>query len=261
LLVSAVALADQPIANTTLCFLVAEVSMLLLGIGYLWRRKLVSDLAFSLDWARRHFVFGSKGLIAGLFVEINSRVDVLLIGFFMNEQQVGVYSFAAMLVDGLYQILAMVRINFNPLLVVAVRDRQWVQMRHLRALSKKFVIPVMLTMAVVLALAYYAMAVWVAPQKGLLPGLWPLLILMAGLLPVSFLIPFDNLMMVSGHPSLQTVQQLSSVSVNVLVAVLLLPVLGINGAAIGTAVSYVTGILVLLYFADSKLGWKLLSSK
>lgn len=260
LLVSAVAMTELPVATMTLCFVVAEGAMLLLGLGYLWQRRLVAAPQWSSAWARRHFAFGSRGLMAGLFVEINSRVDVLMIGFFMNDQAVGIYSFAAMLVDGLYHVLAMVRINFNPLLVAAVRDRQWEQMRRLRAQSQKIVIPVMLVLGLGLVLAYYAMAAWIVPHKGLMPGIYPLLILLAGLVPVSFLVPFDNLMMVSGHPGLQTVQQLSSVGVNVVLAAVLLPVLGIDGAAIGTAFSYVTGIAVLLYFSQRRLGWKLLQN-
>jgi hypothetical protein len=45
-----------------------------------------------------------------------------MIGIFLPDREVGIYSFAAMMVDGMYHVLAMVRLNFNPVLVAAVRD-------------------------------------------------------------------------------------------------------------------------------------------
>ena len=260
-LVTAIAGSELAIHTMTYCFVVAEAGTLVLGLIYLANRKLVVAPSFSRDWMRRHFTFGAKGLMAGMFVEINSRIDVLMIGFFMNEQAVGIYSFAAMLVDGLYHILAMVRINFNPLLVAAVRDGQYGRIRQLHVQARRIVLPLMACLAMGLVIAYCAFAFWVVPQKGLMPGVYVLVILLAGLVPISFLVPFDNLMMVSGHPGLQTAQQLVAVGVNVVFAALLLPLMGIEGAAVGTAISYVAGILMLLYFANCTLKWNLFAGK
>ena len=68
----------------------------------------------------KHLVFGFRGLGAGMFAEFNSRVDVLVIGFFLEDRAVGIYSFAAMLVDGIYHVLAMIRINFNPISAIVM---------------------------------------------------------------------------------------------------------------------------------------------
>lgn len=259
-LVALIAASSLSIETTAFCFFVAEVVTAILAIAYLSARKLATGLEFSGEWMRRHFAFGTKGLMAGMFAEVNSRVDVLMIGFFLTDRAVGIYSFAAMLVDGLYHVLAMIRINFNPMLVSALRDKQWEQARRLRAQSQKLVFPVTLFLAVGLVVAYYIFTAWVMPQKGLLEGLPSLSILLAALVIVSFLVPFDNLMMVSGHPGYQTAQQLTTVSANILFAWLLLPVLGIEGAAAGTAISYIAGIIMLVLFANRVIGWNLLKN-
>ncbi|RJG04664.1 hypothetical protein D3870_00285 [Noviherbaspirillum cavernae] len=258
LLVAIIAASARPIEDAAFCFLIAEVITAVLAIGYLISRRLIRRPRVTVEWMRRHFSFGARGLMAGMFSEINSRIDVLMIGFFLTDRAVGIYSFAAMLVDGLYQVLAIVRINFNPMLVSAIRDKQWDQARHLRVLAQKIVLPVALFLALGLVLAYYAVTAWVMPEKGMLEGLPSLVILLAGLVLVSHLVPFDNLMMVSGHPGYQTTQQLCTVGANILIAAILLPVLGIEGAAIGTAVSYVTGIATLVFFANRVIGWQLL---
>ena len=195
--------------------------------------------------------------MAGMFAEVNSRVDILMIGFFLSDRATGIYSFAAMLVDGLYQVLAMIRINFNPILVAAIRDRRWEHAQRLREQSGRYVAPAVLVLSIFLALGFYLCTSWLMPGKGLIEGLPALLILMTGVSVVAIFVPFDNLLMVSGHPGYQAAQQLATVIANIIVAALLLPVLGIEGAALGTAISYVCGIAVLLVFGRRLLGWDL----
>lgn len=260
-LVSGLAASSLPIETTSFGFLLAELGTALLVVAYLTKCRLAQALSFSLEWRNRHFRFGTKGLMAGMFAEVNSRVDVLMIGFFLSDRATGIYSFAAMLVDGLYHVLAMIRLNFNPILVAAVRDRDWELAMRLRAQACRLIVPVAILLAITLLAAYYVLAASViSVEKGLLAGLPSLAILLAGVTAISFLVPFDNLMMVSGHPGYQTVQQLATVGANILVAALLLPLLGIEGAAIGTAASYFAGIAVLVVFSHRLLGWNLLSN-
>lgn len=260
-LVTAIAASALPIEAATFCFVAAEALTVVLACIYIGTQKLAGALDVSRAWIARHYAFGTKGLAAGMFAEVNSRIDVLMIGLFLSDRATGIYSFAAMLVDGLYHVLAMVRINFNPMLVTAMRDRDWTLATRLRRQSRSLVLPATLALALALALAYYVFATWVMPQKGLMEGFASLLILLAGVVVVSFLVPFDNLMMVSGHPGYQTGQQLATVAANAVVAVALLPVLGIEGAAVGTAASYLVSTAMLVYFSQRVVGWNLLANK
>jgi O-antigen/teichoic acid export membrane protein len=174
---------------------------------------------------------------------------------------VGIYSFAAMMVDGVYHVLAMVRLNFNPVLVGSLRDADHAQAMSLRRQSARFVLPATLAMAVLAVAALWVLSSFVVPHKDLHEGMASLVILMSGLVLVSTLVPFDNLLMVSGHPGYQTLQQVFTVGVNAVVAVLLLPVFGIAGAACGTATSYLAGATALLVFSRRIVGWNLLTNR
>ena len=262
ILVSAIAVSTLPIEFVTFGFLVAEILTVLLACSYIINRRLTGALRFTPGWIARHYRFGARVLPAGMFAEINSRIDVLMIGFFLSDRATGIYSFAAMLVDGAYHVLAMVRLNFNPVLVAAIRDADWRTAQNLRYQSRRIVLPVMALLALGLMSAYYVFAAWVMPpDKGLLEGLPSLVILLLGLSLICFLVPFDNLLMVSGYPGYQTLQQLFLVGTNVGVALLLLPMLGIEGAALGTAASYITGVLAAAFFANRLLGWNLLNNR
>jgi len=258
--VSAFAASSAPIAYTTLSFLIAEIVTALGAALVIQRHALAGRLRFSGVWTKTHFVFGSKGLAAGMFAEFNSRIDVLLIGYFLTERATGIYSFAAMLVDGLYHVIAMVRINFNPVLVAAVKETQWPSAQNLMRQTRRFIVPGVWALALCIALAYWVLAVFILPSKGLMEGMPSLLVLLFGLGLACCWIPFDNLMVVSGHPGYQAMQQMGAVCVNTLVAVLLVPHIGLEGAAIGTALSYTCNVLLLIVFVRRQLGWNLLSN-
>ncbi|MFO1269643.1 MAG: polysaccharide biosynthesis C-terminal domain-containing protein, partial [Rubrivivax sp.] len=259
--VCAVAASPLPIEMSTLAFLLAETATAAGAVGYLVRRGLAQQLAFDRQWLGTHLRFGVKGLAAGMFAEFNSRIDVLLIGVFMADRDVGIYSFAAMMVDGVYHVLAMIRLNFNPVLVGSLRDADHAQAMALRRQSARLVLPATLTMAALAVAALWLLSTYVVPHKDLHEGMPSLVILMSGLVLVSTLVPFDNLLMVSGHPGYQTLQQVLTVGINALVAVLLLPALGIAGAACGTAMSYLAGATALLVFSRQVVGWNLLTNR
>jgi O-antigen/teichoic acid export membrane protein len=252
---------DAPIERSTLAFLGAEIVTAIAAFVYLGSQRDLASWSFSPDWTKRHLNFGGKGLIAGMFAEFNSRIDVLLIGLFLSDRAVGVYSFAAMLADGVYHVLAMIRINFNPLLVQSMRDGDWQVAGRLLQTSKRYVAPGLAVLAVLLLLGFWVFVTYLMPDKGLAEGLPALAILLAGLVVVAALVPFDNLLLVTGHPGYQTVQQMVMVTANVVVGLMLLPVLGIEGVAVGTALSYVASIATLILLSQRLIGWNLLANR
>lgn len=252
-----IAVSDYRFELAALGFLVAELITFIAAALYLALIGELSRLQFDFSWARRHLEFGVKSLLAGMFVEMNSRIDVLLIGFFLSDAMVGIYSFAAMLVDGLYHVLAMVRINFNPVLVTCVKDGNWEQAKTLLRKSKLIGYPFFVISAILVIVAFWVLTVYIVPEKGLDAGIFSLMILLGGLTLIAAYIPFDNLLMVSGFPGYQTLQHLAVVVVNVVLNLYLVPILGLEGAALATAASYLTGIAMLFVLARKWLGWNL----
>lgn len=247
-------------ATVTLGFFVAEITTTIGALGFLAKRGMLPAFRFDATWVRRHFQFGSKSLLAGMFVEMNSRVDVLMLGIFLPTKAVGIYSFAAMLVDGLYHVLAMVRINFNPILVAAVRDRDWSGATRLLARSKRLCYPVVAGLVVCILIGFWVLTAYIVPEKELTQGIIPLSILLLGLTLISPFIPFDNVLLASGHPGYQTIQHLAVVLSNIAFNALLIPLWGINGAGLATTISYFVGMAVLMFMVKRFLHWNLLTN-
>ncbi len=255
-----VCISELPFAWATLGFFVGELLTASAALIYLHTSTMLRNLRWSAKWARRHFIFGSKSLLSGMFVETNSRLDVLLIGLFLDDVAVGVYSFAAMLVDGLYHVLSMARINLNPILVGMVKSAHWQDAKSLLRLTRYYASGAALAGATCVVMFFMFTTHYIVPEKGLQQGFSSLIILLVGLTFVSAYIPFENLLMVSGFPFYQTIQNLSIVLTNSVLNVALVPLIGIEGAALGTAASYCAGIAVLVLLARRLLGWNLLTN-
>lgn len=228
-------------------FLVGELAVLLvLLLNVAARRAGFEIRPPSLAWLRRHVAFGSHGLGAGLLIEFNSRVDVLLLGVLLSDKDVGIYSFAAMLLDGFFAIFVVVRNNFNPLLVQFTHQHRWEELFQLLRTTRRFAYPMALALAVLVFAAFLVVTVVLLPERGLSAGAPVLAILLGGAWLWSGYLPFDNLLLQSGRPGLQTMQYLAVLLANVAMNLLLVPHFGIVGAAVATAVGYTAGMLTLL---------------
>jgi len=258
--VAALSASPYPFEYTTLGFFVAELVTTAGVYFYLLFRNMLPTLRFDPAWTRRNFAFGGKSMLAGIFVEMNSRIDVLLVGFFLPDREVGIYSFAAMLVDGLYHVLAFIRLNYNPLLVGYIRDSDWAGAKRLLVQTKRYVLPITALLSLSVLAVFVVLTTVIVPEKGLDQGLLPLSILITGMTLVSVFIPFDNLMLVSGHPGYQTMQNMIIVLTTIVMNTALIPILGINGAAIAMALGYISGVTVLVYLVSRFLGWNLLTN-
>ena len=62
------------------------------------------------------FRFGNKALTGNFLLDINTRVDVFLLGILLNDRAVGLYSFAATVAEGAMQLPVLLRNNINPVL-------------------------------------------------------------------------------------------------------------------------------------------------
>lgn len=244
-------------------FFAAEFITTCTCLAYLLHKKCfaIKFQCFCTDWVKKHFTFGGKSLLAGMFVELNSRIDVLLLGVFLSEKMVGIYSFVAMLVDGLYHMIVVVRTNFNPVLVGVVRDHQFKEAKKLLKTAKTYVYPAAGFLSICIIGAFWILSHIIMPTKGLEEGMICLMVLCTCLTFISAFIPFDNLLMSSGLPGFQTIQHLVVIVSNILLNLLLVPIYGINGAAIATGMSYISGIMALVIFTRYFLGWNLLTNK
>jgi O-antigen/teichoic acid export membrane protein len=101
----------------------------------------------------------------------------------------------------------------------------------------------------VIAVLIYPMGALVSEDTLLYLRSWPIFaILMSGIALSSGYIPFGQILVQAGQPGLHTIMTLLLVVFNFTLNLLLIPVLGLIGAAIATALAHCVGVFLLKIF-------------
>ncbi|MDZ4772611.1 MAG: oligosaccharide flippase family protein [Planctomycetota bacterium] len=205
-------------------------------------------------WVREHIVYGAKSVFSGVLLELNAKVDIWMIGMFMSDKSVGIYTFAAMIAEGVYQLLVVLQNNYNPVLARLLAVRDFTTLRATVCKGRKWTYIGMASVAVV-AVALYPTAVSILTDKPDFAASWaPFGWLMAGIVVASGYIPFGQMLLMANQPTWHTLLMTSTVIVNVIGNFILIPRIGIEGAAIATAISMATSVFMLKWFVKRRVG-------
>lgn len=249
---------EAPPAAIGLIFTLPEAVLFLVFGAWSLRRIGAGPLHALRPWLRRHIDFAVKGALGGVLLELNARVDVLMLGLFLGDTQVGLYSLAATLAEGFLNVLIVVRNQVNPMLA---RHLVRHEVADIQAMVRRFMLPVAAG-AIGLAacvLAGYPVLVWLLMSGHGYDAAWlPLAILLAGLSFYSVILPFDMIFMQAGRPAWQSIQVATIVAMNIVLNATLIPLFGMVGAAAATAASLVFGALVVPLLCRRVLGFPLL---
>lgn len=205
------------------------------------------------SWRRTHVRFGLRALPGGLLAESFVRIDIVILGLFLGDAEVGTYGFAAFFAEGLVQIPVVVRTVVNPVFVrrLGQGDAAGVARLSRRAGVAGVALTGLAAAAVLLLLPLLGR--WLDPSfVGSARGL--LGIMLVGICFYSAFLPSDYLLLQAGLPGRQSALMVSNVLVSVLLNGLLINAYGAQGAAMATALAYAWSALALTLAAARWLG-------
>jgi O-antigen/teichoic acid export membrane protein len=229
------------------CFLVSEFLLAIGLIGFVHK----SIVGFGLRhvtraWIYRHLSFGVRGFFGGMLSDLNTRVDIILLGYFVSDASVGIYSFAAVFAEGFGQISYVVKQNLDPIIG---RFTAAQNIDRLRSLMHKVVlvfVPAMLALSIVSVLLFPVMVRLFTDDRFL--ESWPMFtILLTGIAINAGFRPFQGVFLLTGRPGLHSLFFLVVVLSNAILNVLLIQRMGTVGAAVATSMAYVIESLLILW--------------
>lgn len=241
-------------------FPIAELATASSALAYLNYHRIAPHFAWSSAWGKLHLSFASRAFMSGILIEANSKLDILVAGYFLSDRSVGIYSFVAMFFDGLIQLLTVVRTNFNPLLVSVGKIQTWADVMHLRTFSARLVVPATTVLAALSMVIFFLIGTWLLPSSGLENGFVAGFILLGTISCLSVLMPFDNLLLLNGYPGRQSLQYFTTTIVGLVAGILLVPQYGINGAAAASAMGYAAGAAFLVFYVRKIFQWNLITN-
>ena len=208
-------------------------------------------------WVQRHVAFGLKGFLSGLMLELNTRVDVLMLGWFATDSVVGGYSFASMVIGGFYMLLAVIRSQYNPLLVEMLAQGELDKLSALVKRGKKNTYIAIIAIGAI-SVGVYAFGIPLILADPILHESWIVYaILVAGIAAAAGYLPFNQILLQGGLPGWHTVMMFGIVAFNVVANAVLIRWFGAPGAAVGTALAIGFSVLVLRRMAHRLLGAQL----
>jgi len=228
------------------CFLITEI-LLVIGLSRFVYRFIagIGVQRVARSWVFRHLSFGVRGFFGGMMSDLNTRVDIILLGYLLNDASVGIYSFAAVFAEGFGQLSYVVKQNIDPIVGRLTASRNISQLRALMRKVALVFVPSMLILSIVSALLFPVIVRLLTDDRFL--ESWPVFtILLAGIVINAGFRPFQGIFLLTGQPGLHSLFFLTVVFSNVVLNIIFIKHLAITGAAIATSLAYVIESLLIL---------------
>lgn len=229
---------------------VSETLLLVLMLVYVYGGVLPIRLNGQMGtWIREHARFGIRGFLSGALAEINTRVDVLMLGFLASDALVGIYSFAALIAEGFSQIALVVRRVVDPIIGERFAQGAFESIGRYAGKIRRVVYPAMAAVTIA-AVAIYPLGLRIVAPEDSLSASWGVFaILMVGVFLNAGYRPFLGLLLQGGRPGTHTLLTGVLVLSNVVLNAALIPPLGVYGAATATGLVFVLEAVLIAVFA------------
>ena len=206
-------------------------------------------------WTRDHLAYGVRGLPATLAYEINTKLDVWMLGAAgFTKEAVGMYSLAATINEGATQLSVVVQNNVNPMIASALVGGHRHEVEALITRTRTWFVPAFVAACVFGALAFPVLIPRVLGDPTLVEAAVPFAILMAGLALASPYLPFTQVLLMADRPGWHTVFMVLVVAANFVANIVLIPYLGLAGAAAATTTAVITSAILIRGLARGKVG-------
>jgi len=240
-----IAATGAPSENIAVVFTVSELILFLVCLLFAAEHLFILEPGGFFQWLGKHFVFGFKSLLGGVLGTLNTRVDVLMLGYFSTDEVVGIYSFAAILAEGFFQLLIVFMRNYNPIITKLLSENRIDELIEMFRKGRKIVYLLMVVLGLLIVAVYPAGSWFIDNSEDFISG-WPIFaILAAGIVLASGYVPFGQILLGGGKPGWHTIMISSVVMFNILANLTLIPLISTYGAALATALAFVFSVVML----------------
>ncbi|MHC1784178.1 MAG: lipopolysaccharide biosynthesis protein [Anaerolineaceae bacterium] len=193
-------------------------------------------------------------MMSGDLLELNTRVDVLMLGYFCSDALVGIYSFVAILAEAFSQIPLAIRTCVDPILGELFSEKKIEGINQLvRNIKRKFY-PFILAAGILVIVLYPVLHIlWINDNQ--LPLYWiTLTIIMSGVILNAAFRSFGGLHLQGVRPGIFKYLITILIVSDALLNLIFIPIWGIYSAAAVTSFTYALEAGLLIIFSKKFLG-------
>jgi len=251
----AVAIAtDLPAERLPVIWTISECGLLLVLVFELLATVSLRRSRGWIAWARTHLDYGARSVLSTLVWEINSKVDIWVVGIVMPAHELGIYSLASVVYEGALQLPVVVQNNVNPLIAKHVAAGELVEVEGIVRRSRRWFVPAMIAACAIGAVLYPFVIPWLTGKPEFGDGALAFAILMGGIALSAAYLPFNQALLMAGKPGWHSFYIVAMVAIAVSALAILTPRYGIDGAAVGTAIGLVGSAVLLRIMVRARVG-------
>lgn len=219
------------------------ISLIITTITVVWMasRFAGKQLHFDFTQFRRCFSFGMRLHPGNVAQFLNYRADIFLVGLFLGPYEVGLYVTAAMLGEKLWEIPHAIR---TVLLYQVAANGKSNSLNAMLQISRLIVV-FLGVICIALALFAYPLVEFLFGYR-FLPSAKALIFLMPGVWALGIGKIYTSYLTGIGMPEIGTFSAVISLVATIVLDILLIPRIGIVGAAAASSVSYILASVVIL---------------
>jgi O-antigen/teichoic acid export membrane protein len=238
---------DLHLLGSILSYILSQV-ITLSTIFYLTKKRLgiaIKNSKFSCEYLRKSILYGIKAYVSNVIAFLIYRIDIFLISFFVNPVGVGIYVLAVNIAERLWIISQAVATVLFPRISSLVNDDEKNEItsivnRNIFALS---IISGIVVYFISEPLIYLLFGIEYLDSSKVLKFLLPGIVLFT----ISRILSND--IAGRGKPEINTYISIFTALSNIIMNIMLIPVYGVNGAAIATSISYsLDAAIRIIYF-------------
>lgn len=245
--IAAVAISKIPFRNVFYVFVIAEAGVLVLGVISILKR--FKPAMPERMYVKEGFCFGAKAMLGNVVGDINSRIDIMMLGILCNESIVGLYSFVSVIAEGFVSLLYVFRNNYNPLFSDLLYKNKLEDLTgHYKKI--KMILPVFFGAAGFLVVLGYTGVCMLFLDAEYMRSVLAVIITAFGFTAMSAYFTCGNLCTLKGHPLVDTIIMLTTIVCNLGLNYIFISLWDIVGAALATALSYLLYMIMMRYFIN-----------
>lgn len=245
---------NKGLTEILFAFLISEITLTIISFFHL--RKLFTKKFNRFDLVE-NFTFGFKSFSAELFAVLNDKFDILLIGYFLTNSEVGIYSFFIFFAKSLYIFPGILQQNINPII-----SRFWEEKNKLIELQEKlnklkrinFI--ALITQTCLLVLFYQLVISFVKEEFN--NSMYLLLISIFGIFPSALISWSGSMLIMTGKLKENITRTFLIMIISITSTFILSYSYGLIGATIAVCINSIISFIIMNTFVSKLLGLKLI---
>lgn len=236
------------IRGAVLALLLSEVGTLFLLI-YISRNFLNFVIQNYVETTKEVVKFGSQLFLASAIYMVNTYTDTLLVGYFLTDKDVGLYAIAIALSRGFLVIPGSMSAVTYPAISEYNSKGSHEAIGDLINKSMKYSL-IALSILGILIVFFSKDIILLLLKPEFLPAITPIAILILGMIFFGSMSSIGSAFSAVGRPDIPFKTNMFTAVVNLSLDIILIPNLGITGAAIGTAMSFSLLTILAIYLLN-----------